>query len=133
MSEKKYVVPEGMRRAAGQATHNVDPEGYIMLPGLEAAIRWLAENPIWPTPEQALAMSVTKPVIDSFDNWELVRWGACEWQRRMFLASEPKIPEAVKDLVVDLGISPELSISRKQFNRDILEAYRRGTLSHTEK
>ena len=39
---------------------------------------------------------------------------------------KPEVPEAVKDLIVDLEISQMLSIARESYNADILDAYRRG-------
>lgn len=41
MSERKIVVPEGMRKAAGLATKGVDPEGYLFYLAVEAAVCWL--------------------------------------------------------------------------------------------
>jgi hypothetical protein len=111
MTEAKIKVPEGMLEAA----HN--PCVYELMrlkPGLgigyaaadapcltevilEAALRWLSENPIVPTEERAQEMWSAKQQYEGhFASWEFVRWGACEWQRRMFLALDEDEP--VKDL-----------------------------------
>jgi hypothetical protein len=47
-----------------------------------------------------------------------------EWQRRMFLAREPKHPEEIKDMLSDGKDAASM-----QYNKDILEAFRRGQKS----
>jgi hypothetical protein len=117
--EKKYVVPEGMLQCAVEAMK--EPGGSKFrsteqwaATGLEAAIRWLAENPIVPTKEQI-------DQIDYFLDGEpnFVESHAVEWQRRMFLAPEPEAPDAVKDLYDE---APPGGTAQKA----IIEAYRRG-------
>ncbi len=87
MSEKKYVVPEGMYNAVIEVLPphvSVQLSAMMGFPGvqrmLEAALRWLSENPIVPTIEQATEMSDSGHpcVLDGV-------WYATEWQRRMFL------------------------------------------------
>ena len=86
MSEEKIVVPEGMLEATrGACTPNHPNRTRIEL---EAALRWLTENPIVPT-EPFVAM------IDSEVRDRSTRKGygmyvelLAEW-RRMFLAPEP--------------------------------------------
>lgn len=96
--DKRYVVPEGMLKAAEAASEYVSYEpaahrmrfgSLVVISILEAVLRWLAENPIVPSESQAFSMAVDKDKFP-FDKWEWVRWGACEWQRRMFLAPEPE-------------------------------------------
>ena len=84
--EKKYVVPEGMLRAAEESMRPIGgiPFAYIDRI-LEVAVRWLAENPIAPTKAQR----------ESLNEWLCGARGGerrdavVEWQRRMFLAPEP--------------------------------------------
>lgn len=136
MDEKKYVAPEGMLKAVDDAL-NADnihldwsgPSDCVRLPGVacEAAIRWLAENPIVPT------FDVTQAYFDSLPadlpaKAAMARW-AIEWQRRCFLAPEPGIPEAVKDLLCDpvnAGRGLRFGDMADKVNDAILEAYRRG-------
>lgn len=92
MMEKKIVVPEGMLKAACRAWPNgsfdyVDDDSYGLFtrPVLEAALRWLAENPIVPTDEQMGDMPDS--VLTNRGGWlgiELI----VEWQKRMFLAPD---------------------------------------------
>lgn len=100
--DRKIVVPDGMLRAAQEemSRHHLHvlkrrnlscPIGSIcsISRGLEAALRWLSENPIVPTDRQVLSMIS--------ECGEDAPWGKtmtpidmlCEWQRRMFLAPGP--------------------------------------------
>ena len=94
MSERKYLVPEGMLRAAWHAQLPADNPTFEWDEGdemsrkfyrriMEAALRWLSDNPQVPTMEQATEMSDSGHpcVLDGV-------WYATEWQRRMFLAPE---------------------------------------------
>ncbi len=85
MSEKKYVVPEGMLNAFHDAlchTREVDEDN-----ALEAALRWLGENPIVPTHDQIDEMQIACD-LPAFAHHGFER--ICEeWQLRMFLAPEP--------------------------------------------
>lgn len=128
MSEKKIVVPEGMINAVDAALslergwrHEL-PAGIARDATLQAALRWMSENPIVPTEQQALDMA-TGCKFDSFENWELVRWGACEWQRRMFLAPDPEIPQEIADLCNENGPNSP------RWKAAIIESYRRGQQS----
>lgn len=121
MNEKKYVIPEGMLKAASG-------QGFQTSKILEAALRWLAENPIAPTPEQH--MDISGMVRSQVEHDDLTMWHFwAEWQRRMFLAPEPEIPEAVKDLLCDpvnAGRGFRFGDMADKVNDSILEAYRRG-------
>lgn len=124
MSEKKIVVPEGMLVSALAHYQNVSraawsDDMYKVVRGtLEASLRWLSENPIVPTDEQWRTLNEERQWPD---NSNRRRRSVIEWQRRMFLAPEPEIPEAIKDLLewdCDWG---------SNYLKDyILEAFRRG-------
>lgn len=100
MSEQKIVVPEEMLKAAWQAVsgkmkerievgdHNGVPELYVARISVEAALRWLTENPIEPTEEQAQYMYDGKNGVGHAGT---IRYCMIEWQRRMFLA--PELPD----------------------------------------
>lgn len=117
MIEKKIVVPEGMRAAAYIAACNEDP-GMIHIStmeiALEAACRWLSENPIEPTDAQL--KDLWKSYRDHSGGIGSNEWVCAEWQRRMFLAPEPDPDEPIKDI---------LARSVKG-DFDIREAFRRG-------
>ena len=120
---KKITVPEGMINAGAEALQNYDDCIPVIL---EAALRWLSENPIVPTPEQALEMA-TGGKFDHFDNWELVRWGSSEWQRRCFLAPEPELPEeerTISAMIRDRGTMTDEQLARSI--SQVLGEYRRG-------
>lgn len=127
MSEKQYVVPNGMLKAAREAWDAAFQAGKSLERGhlmiLETALRWLAENPIVPTGEQysRLSEDLTKDgMAEIFP--EMFR----EWQRRMFLA--PEVPEDIKDLM-----GGEKVHDLPDFKSLILEAYRRGQQSNKSK
>ena len=138
MTNKKYVVPEGMLQAATQAYNSKTAElgykyyvdRYVVEEIVRAAVRWLAENPIVPTNEQVEAIHVEQ--YDSTEDFLTVskKNMAVEWQRQMFLSPKSRIPEAVEDLWIDENSisfykgDPEAIAARG--NRAILEAYRRG-------
>ena len=94
--EKKYVVPDGMLETAIEdcmdlPIHGPDGIGAAMCErALEAAVRWLAENPIEPTKEQwSKLWTDTRSGGLHGGNYKMLS----EWQRRMFLAPEPEVPE----------------------------------------
>lgn len=135
----KIKVPDGMSRAAIRAASQAWDAGdlkivYPPYPNepfynhstviLEAALLWLSENPIAPTDKQFFDLS-----SDVGD----VRMRCVEWQRRMFLAPEPEIPEAIAYLwwsECETQRTPdENSVSvhaRKLHNRQLIEAFRAG-------
>lgn len=143
MSERKYVVPEGMWDAAQAAAAEVSLNGSNgsvekVTRGLECALRWLAENPIVPSMEQVIDISKAS-IVDSHRVDLFVHYVCAEWQRRMFLAPEPRVSEVVKDLLwldppVDLlAVDDCGGAITQEANLRILEAYRRGRISHDEK
>lgn len=154
MSEEQYVVPDGMLKAASnviKTSHSWIPNphggidrqcikcgaidfssaGESLCSGippwrleklLEAAIRWQAENPRVPTPQQKLEMAFRGPLND-------VHFLCAEWQRRMYLAPEPKAPEEIQDLLYSHtigGYRPKGTQALDQIDGRIIEAYRRG-------
>lgn len=86
---KKIVVPDGMYLAA--LPHQ--DSGTQCSAALEAALRWLSENPIVPTDEQiqatCAAISEDWRVGEPFE--DTYRDLLVEWQRKMFLAPEPEM------------------------------------------
>lgn len=129
-SDRKILVPDGLRRAAGRALNDLDPEGYMILLGLEAALRWLAENPIVPTVQQQDAMVKRK---DSYAQAERnAYFYSVEWQRRMFLSPEPdEIPKELHDLTWrnSQGSAGKVSLTFTELDERILEAFNRGRKS----
>ena len=90
---KKIEVPPDMLAAARQAhRQNEDREPGVFLTEkiLEAALLWLSNNPISPTPEQA--MEIVRSRFDDRVTAVGFVTGAVEWQRRMFLAPEQPNP-----------------------------------------
>jgi hypothetical protein len=115
MSGKRIVVPEGMMRAAVEASPN-SPGDYVLVI-LEAALRWLSENPMLPTREQQVELlRKLEPSANSVP--ATIAEIVAAWQRRMFLASDPD--EAIKHLLNKGWASCE------SIDAAIREAYRRG-------
>ena len=120
MSEKKYVVPEGMLKAAKKSGQNAD--GFTtnnLCVCIEAALCWWSENAQLPTLDQ---------VEEYSREWERSReWSnrllfvIKKWQSEMFLAPEPKIPIEIRDLMPSVGTPNEDS-----WRESVIEAYRRG-------
>lgn len=130
MSEKRYVVPEEMLRAAWNAckyTTNVaivDPRKVMLRKGIEAGLKWLADNPI--APPHSFGEELCNGRTEGYDPSPTEFEGAVmEWQRRMFLAPDPESPEEIKDLLVS-GSLNEAFFSHDIYNERILDAYRRG-------
>jgi len=127
---RKIVVPEGMLKAAREGERY---EPYGIHGSLEAALRWLSENPIVPTDKQykECLLAVDGPnamIIRMYQEGEPQKVIA-EWQRRMFLTPEPEIPEDVKDLLWSQPLyecDTEFYEAIPNVNLSILEAYRRG-------
>jgi hypothetical protein len=106
MSEKRYVVPEGMLEAAKDALYLIDPVRSERLldvdctEALEAALRWQSENWVVPTlQEMSDWVEGEGREICRHGHFAEIALGAIiEWQRRMYLAPEPKTPDRI-DLV----------------------------------
>ncbi len=106
--EKRYVVPPEMINAFQTAMQNRFGQVYGgMAVGLEAAIRWLDG--------ELEKMDKEEP----FDRDLQIRR-----VRDFFLAPEPEVPEAIKDL---------LTMSDSLHNEHVLEAYRRGMADGRDK
>ena len=123
MGEKRVVVPEGMYDAAMK----YQDSGIQCGAALEAALRWLSENPIVPTEEQAQYMYDGKKGLGHAGT---IRYCMIEWQRRMFLAPEPN---PLDDLYIFpnqfIPVDLKVDISANDVNVRINEAYRRGQQS----
>jgi hypothetical protein len=121
--------------AQAKSFYSQEPQSVGMVEiGLEAALRWLAENPIVPTAEDwADCHQSLRPGGRRGDGgWQwLVRNAgdgpalAAEWQRRMFLATKlvPEAPEEIKDLLVP---QEARDVRGTETNCRILEAFLRG-------
>ena len=81
---KKINVPEGMMDAASCPCGVVDYAGLRRT--LEAALLWLASHPSQPDEDQMEDLCRRHKWLDK----DSVRYGAREWQRRMFLVPELK-------------------------------------------
>ena len=152
MSDKRYVVPEGMLKAAclvgpcraygsSSPTPPDEIQGLIsdmavadkrekVLPILEAAIRWQSENPPKASMKQLQEMY---DKVDQGNGGTYIPSYLEEWVRRMYLAPEPEEPEALKDLLVspfgDYGSKLQLDICKADCarqNAKLIEAYERG-------
>ena len=125
MSDKKYVVPDGMLEAVNGAWDRFGGIGLNnrIKVALEAAIRWQSENPVVPTGEQIRHIFgdyIGKPMT----SWSLPS-ALATWQAFMYLAPEPEVPEAVKDLLLPTDVEngffkPEI------MNERLIRAYYRG-------
>lgn len=138
MSKKKIVVPKGMLEAAldGPGIESVKETRRLYVEAcIEASMRWLSENPIVPSDDQR------DEIICAWDKFgrlqegsgDFFRWSLIEWQRRMFLAPEPDVPEAFKEAVIGIldqinqnALAPSNAVPQLHA---ALEAYRRGQKS----
>lgn len=95
---KRYIVPEGMRKAAwaAHAARGYRREDYCVCAeiAVEAALIYLAENPIVPSASQCDEL-YELPFNNDDKAHNYTRAVATEWQRRMFLAPEPKTPQPI--------------------------------------
>ena len=133
MEEKKYVVPEGMGSAVAHAVFK--KYGYVefypqIATALEAAVRWLSDNPIVPSLEQA--WNLTKKFQDDPIEQDMAVFLVREWQKRMFLAEESHVPQEIKDLLYSSGGRVACDNPKDGYrfiaesDRRVLEAYRIG-------
>ena len=96
-----------------------------------AVVKDLAKNPVVPTDEQVEEMKIK--LVPVHPHWANI---VCEWQRRMFLAREPEIPEEVKDLcrqsfvgLSQMTIGEALDAWPKRIEEVAIESYRLGRAS----
>ena len=98
MNERRIVVPDGMLEAAVPCYL---PDRQLVHSILKAALLWLTENPIVPTRDQewglhsAWSMSDKPQSEAGGDISSQIKFSVIEWQRRMFLAPEPEVLEAI--------------------------------------
>lgn len=127
----KLKIPEGMLNAFTTGTQfgTIQDGTYRHNPiaGLEAALQWLAENPVVPPKGWGIvclhAHGGYKNVEDRMED------AAVEWQRRMFLAPEPEIPEEIRDLMWSEALyfnDPNYHLAVPKVNETILQAFIRG-------
>ena len=94
MKEKKIIVPEGMLKAAVAAV-KIPISGEIVRNQphdiLEAALRWLSENPIVPTTEQIMSEANRTREFEAIMYAQWIGW----WQSHMFDAPEPELDPMV--------------------------------------
>jgi len=133
----KIKVPEGMLEAAMRASLEaglaIGPSTELRIP-IEAALRWLSENPIEPSLEQSAILRDLACVVSAgYGTHDPTAAAAAavamEWQRRMFLAPEPEVPEEIS---IDAEILYQDTMHRKQaeatslLEKALLEAFNRG-------
>lgn len=123
----KIVVPEGMIKVAEQSYCEADPRQQNNVTAaashvLEAALRWLSENPILPASHntcEEMHRTVNAKGYCCYQSALLA-----EWQRRMFLSPEPEIPAEIADLM--WARLERDGCDAEDHNKEIIEAYRRG-------
>lgn len=109
MSDKNILVPTVIGIAARDACKQVQIERWDIPKSAEfiadAICRAISENPIVPTPEQEGDLIGYWRTEDRRAGYPTngARAMAVEWQRRMFLAPEPEVPEEIKDLPLRTG------------------------------
>lgn len=98
----KIVIPEGMLAVATEGVKELwdqkqsawnpsNNKEAIARAAVFAALEWLSENPI--APSRVQVESIIEPSLRGLDPYDLIIESIREWQRRMFLAPEPEIPE----------------------------------------
>jgi hypothetical protein len=116
---KKITVPEGMINAGAEALQNYDDCIPVIL---EAALRWLLDNALGTTSlELCEAKERILPSLSGVNQHVAFEQGATWVEKRLrqiFLAPEPEVPEAIKDL---WDASPTSDTKRRT-----IEAYLRG-------
>lgn len=127
---KKIVVPEEMLAAAVDAMKAPPTVSKFRSTeqwascGLEAALRWLSENPIVPTDEQVEHLKVG---LNCYQTWNDQLWLICDaWQRRMFLAPELEVPEEISELCCQMDKYLNHTDGPSLAKDLLIEAYRRG-------
>lgn len=143
----RIVVPEGMLKAAedvlhGKAWEATSSEGRqdtamftlseaqdIAAPMLATALHWLSEHPVVPCDGESRRIWEETGLCNDIGDGEL-RAIVIERQRRMFLAPEPEVPEALKDLLWAKHAGTRVNYDKATFvdqhNEGLIEAYRRG-------
>jgi len=142
MTEPKIKVPEGMLAAVDEAIGKARARSVERLASragelwpndlkqvtLEAALRWLAQNPIVPTLDEWEDCFRAIP-DESYPSSVEVEIAQCaEWQRRMFFVSEPEVPEAIKDLLRG-NKGTYMKDPNREHDDAVIEAFHRGRQS----
>jgi len=99
MSEKNVKVPEGMLKSVA-STWEVSSHAISISQAeaiIDAALRWLSENPIVPTDEQV--KDCWQGMNPNLSSMGLHRQLLVEWQRRIFLAPENGDFEKMKQAI----------------------------------
>ena len=128
MKSNKYKAPEGMLKAAEDALvehfsgRHLPPRREDVKIAVEAALGWQARNP----PE--ITTEMNKAARAYYDGRPFPELRYIFTVAYFYLGPE-EVPKELEDLLCDLGITSTLAISRERFNKDILEAYRRGANS----
>jgi len=121
---RKIVVPDGMLKAVADDQGRIDDLKDI----LEAALRWLVKQT--PGPAECLSFSDLLYRMRDEPRGEQAIAIVAEWQRRMFLASEPEIPPQIEDLLWSGKKAPDAPELEFYFpathNEQIIEAFNRG-------
>lgn len=97
---------------------------------LEAALRWLSENPIVPINHECCGEMHRTVNAKGYCCYQSAL--LAEWQRIMFREPEPEVPEAIRELMKNAGdCAPELmiTVSVDDWDEAVLEAYKRGKAS----
>ena len=132
---KKIIVPEFVLKAVSDAWNATKTGDRVTHNIAEAVCRAISENPIVPTQQQASEMwqvyvGLRGNAVDS------IAGCMAEWQRRMFLAPEPEVPEEISNLMWSdwqrqLGLPQTLGswAPLESHNSQVIEAFRRGQKS----
>lgn len=119
---KKITVPQGMRLAAGRASEDIDPQGFILYPALEAALQWLNEQLdkcIKPEPDQLYSVES----IGDYDRRAGFNSGIRAAQE-LFVSPEEEEP-SLMDLLYDANPFSNRG-AKYRHDEAVKEAYRRG-------
>ena len=135
----KTVIPEGMLKAADKAIgearlawkHNLAERNGELWPNnlkyisIEAALHWLNKNA--KGPDHRCIDEIQEELGLKDMGHAMIQAIAHAWQRRMFLESEPEIPEEIKDLLSDS--QGKIEVASSVINSAVIEASRRGKAS----
>ena len=132
----KYVVPEAGLKAAEMTAEAVwalkgTSKFDAFRAGVREFVRWQSENPPVPTDEQ---IREAAKKADPRGDWKVATSFLTDyrnflmlWERIMYLAPEPTVPEEIEDLLHNV-----LNMEDNDCNRRIVEAFRRGQKAGTK-
>ena len=123
MTDERIQIPDGMFEAVKAVDDGVDPLGIWIKPRLEAALRWLSENPVCLSGKVLDDISSELPPHRFLKDYGWLQISNAI-QRRMFLAPEPEVPEEIADLM--LVEIEEGFFKPSALNQRLVEAYKRG-------